>query len=67
VTNVHPSGDHDWVVGEVVAIHHRADAYDERFLLKGEHVRPAVFYGRSIFEAFGNGERAQHLPPKART
>lgn len=67
VVAVHASGDHDWVVGEVLALHHQANAFDERFLLNSHVVRPAIFYGRSIFEALGSGERAQHLPPKVRS
>jgi flavin reductase (DIM6/NTAB) family NADH-FMN oxidoreductase RutF len=60
VEAIHPTGDHDFVVGEVVALHHREDAYDERRLVDTEHVRPAVFYGRGEFEALGTGERATH-------
>jgi flavin reductase (DIM6/NTAB) family NADH-FMN oxidoreductase RutF len=62
VRAVHETGDHDWVVGEVVALHHRPDAFDERRMLDTGNVRPAVFYGRSTFEALGAGERARHLP-----
>jgi flavin reductase (DIM6/NTAB) family NADH-FMN oxidoreductase RutF len=64
VVAVSATGDHDWIVGEVMALHHRTDAYDERYLLKTEVVRPAIFYGRSIFEALGAGERAVHTPPR---
>ncbi len=60
VEAVHPTGDHDFFVGEVVALHHREDAYDERRLLDTERVRPAVFYGRGVFEALGSGERVTH-------
>jgi flavin reductase (DIM6/NTAB) family NADH-FMN oxidoreductase RutF len=59
---VHETGDHDWVVGEVVALHHRPEAFDERRMLDARHVRPTVYYGRSTFEALGAGERAEHLP-----
>ena len=54
--------DHDWVVGEVVAVHHRPEAFDERRMLDARHARAAVYYGRSTFEALGSGERAEHLP-----
>ena len=60
VRSIHEAGDHDFVVGEVVALHHRPDAFDERHLLDAEHARAAVFYGRSTFEALGAGERAEH-------
>jgi flavin reductase (DIM6/NTAB) family NADH-FMN oxidoreductase RutF len=64
VVSVSAAGDHDWIVGEVLALHHRAEAYDERYLLKAEVARPAIFYGRSLFEALGTGERAVHAPPR---
>lgn len=60
VTDWHVTGDHDFVVGEVMALHHREDAYDERRLLDPSAARPAIFYGRSIYEALGDGERAEH-------
>lgn len=43
----HAVGDHDWVVGEVVALHHRPEAFDERRMLDPAHVQPFVYYGRS--------------------
>jgi flavin reductase (DIM6/NTAB) family NADH-FMN oxidoreductase RutF len=62
VVAVHPAGDHDLFVGEVVALHHRPEAFDERRLLDGARVRAAIYYGRSLFEALGSGERAVHAP-----
>lgn len=62
VAAVHETGDHDLFVGEVVALHHRPGAFDERRLLDPAKVRAAVYYGRSVFEALGAGERAVHLP-----
>jgi flavin reductase (DIM6/NTAB) family NADH-FMN oxidoreductase RutF len=62
VRAVHATGDHDWVVGEVVALHHRPEAFDERRMLDAGRVRATVYYGRSTFEALGAGERAEHLP-----
>lgn len=56
----HPVGDHDWMVGEVVALHHRADAFDERRLLDPATAHPFVYYGRSRFQRFGEGEVAEH-------
>jgi flavin reductase (DIM6/NTAB) family NADH-FMN oxidoreductase RutF len=64
VTAVHEAGDHDLVVGEVVAVHHRPDAYDERRLLDATKARAAVYYGRSLFEALGAGERAVWEPSR---
>jgi flavin reductase (DIM6/NTAB) family NADH-FMN oxidoreductase RutF len=57
-------GDHDFVIGEVNAIHHRPEAFDDRLVLNPARVRATVFYGRSIFEALGAGERAEHRPPE---
>lgn len=64
VQAVHATGDHDWVIGEVVALHHLPEAFDERRMLVARHARAAVYYGRSTFEALGAGERAEH-PPSA--
>ena len=64
VTVVHATGDHDLVVGEVLAIHHRPEAFDARRLLDPGRVRAAVYYGRSLFEALGSGERAVHVPDR---
>lgn len=54
----HPAGDHDWVMGEVVAVHHRPEAFDERRLLDPAVAHPFVYYGRSRYERFGTGEVA---------
>jgi len=64
VTAVHETGDHDLVVGEVVAVHHRPEAYDERRMLDATKARAAVYYGRSLFEALGAGERAVWQPER---
>jgi flavin reductase (DIM6/NTAB) family NADH-FMN oxidoreductase RutF len=55
VSAVHVTGDHDWVVGEVVAVHHRPEAFDERGLKRGGAVPGTVYYGRSTYEALGAG------------
>lgn len=64
VQQIVATGDHDWVVGEVLALHHRPEAFDERNLVDTTAVRPTVFYGRSLFEALGAGERAIHTPKR---
>jgi len=53
VTHRVPAGDHDWVIGEVVALHHRRDAFDGRGLLDPRTARPFVYYGRSRYQPFG--------------
>jgi flavin reductase (DIM6/NTAB) family NADH-FMN oxidoreductase RutF len=60
----HPTGDHDWVVGEVLAVHHLPEAFDERFLQHSVALPGAVYYGRATYEALGAGERAE-FPPDA--
>lgn len=47
------TGDHDWFAGDVVAVHYRADAYDERFLLEPKHTQAAMYFGRSRYMALG--------------
>jgi flavin reductase (DIM6/NTAB) family NADH-FMN oxidoreductase RutF len=64
VVAVHETGDHDWIVGEVVALHHRPEAFDERRMLDPRSARAAIYYGRSLFEALGAGEHAEHLPSR---
>jgi flavin reductase (DIM6/NTAB) family NADH-FMN oxidoreductase RutF len=54
---VHTTGDHDFVVGTVVAVHHRPEAFDDRRMQDGVRVPGVVYYGRSTFEALGAGER----------
>jgi flavin reductase (DIM6/NTAB) family NADH-FMN oxidoreductase RutF len=53
VMAMHPTGDHDWVVGEVVALHHRPAAFDERRVQAAHAVPGVVYYGRGRYEALG--------------
>ncbi len=62
VVALHETGDHDWVVGEVVAVHHLPEAYDERLLLDCHRVHGAVYYGRNRYEALGEGRRVDLTP-----
>ena len=55
VSAVHATGDHDWVVGEVVALHHRPEAFDERLVQDWARVPATVYYGRNHYEALGSG------------
>jgi flavin reductase (DIM6/NTAB) family NADH-FMN oxidoreductase RutF len=59
-----PVGDHDWFVGEVLAVHHQPAAFDEQLVQRGDAVPGAVYYGRARYEALGAGEKAQ-FPPAA--
>ena len=58
VETVVPTGDHDWIVGRVQAVHHDPAAFDERSLLA---VPAAVYLGRSEYVAL-EGERVAHPP-----
>lgn len=64
VRDAHPTGDHTWFVGEVVALHHRPEAFGEGFLQASDRVPPTVYYGRASYEALGAGERVD-FPPDA--
>jgi len=64
VEAVHTTGDHDFVVGAVVAQHHRPDAFDDQRLQDHTRVPATVYYGRSGYEALGTGARAV-FPPDA--
>lgn len=56
-----PTGDHEWWVGDVVAQHHRPEAFDGLGLLRPE-TRASVYYGRARYEALGSGEIAAFPP-----
>lgn len=62
VTAVHETGDHDWVVGEVLAVHHDPLAFDDRRLQDSGSVPAAVYYGRSVYEKIGAGQRVEFKP-----
>ena len=66
VEAVHTTGDHDWVVGRVVALHHRPDAFDERLMKRADHLPGAIYYGRSSYESLGSGAVTEVLPQRFR-
>lgn len=66
VTAVHETGDHDWLVGEVVAVHHDPEAFDERLIQDSSRVPSAVYYGRSTYEQIGQGRKATFGPGEFR-
>ena len=55
-------GDHSLFVGEVLRLHYREDAFDGR-LLASDRLPAIAYYGRSTYEALGQGER-KVLPPE---
>jgi len=66
VTNRVPVGDHDWFVGEVLAVHHDPRAFDERMLQRADVSPGAVYYGRSTYERLGDGPRVAFDPREIR-
>lgn len=66
VANRVPVGDHDWFVGEVLAVHHDPRAFDERMLQRAEVSPGAVYYGRSTYEGLGEGPRVAFDPREIR-
>ncbi len=66
VTAVHGTGDHDWVVGEVVALHHRPEAFDERLVQDARAVPGVVYYGRGRYEALSGERRVEFGPDEFR-
>ena len=61
---VYEVGDHDWFVGEVLAVHYRPEAFDERLLKRADAFPAAAYYGRSVYASLGQGERLE-VPPDA--
>ena len=57
-----PTGDHEWWIGEVAALHHRPDAFDERGVLRRDVAPAQAYYGRATYEALGAGELATFPP-----
>lgn len=57
-----PTGDHEWWVGDVVALHHRPAAFDERGLLRRDVAPAQAYYGRATYASLGSGELATFPP-----
>lgn len=55
------TGDHDWFVGEVVALHHEPEAYDETRLFSAA-VPAAMYLGRSTYLALGEEAERVSVP-----
>lgn len=45
----HTYGDHEWFVGEVVAVHYLQEAFDEREVLNLEKIKPAFYIGNDLY------------------
>ncbi len=61
-----PTGDHDWWVGAVTAIHHRPEAFDAQFLKRADVEAAAVYYGRALYQSLDDGARAAFPPDRFR-
>lgn len=57
-----PTGDHEWWIGDVVALHYRPGAFDERGLLRRDVAPAQAYYGRATYESLGSGELATFPP-----
>jgi len=45
----HTYGDHEWFVGEVVAVHYLKEALDERGVLNLDKIKPAFYLGEDLY------------------
>lgn len=45
----HTFGDHEWFVGEVVAVHYLEEAFDERGVLNLDCVQPPLYLGAELY------------------
>ncbi len=49
----HTYGDHEWFVGEVVAVHYLKEAFDEHGVLNVEKIKPAFYIGNDLYAELG--------------
>lgn len=49
----HTYGDHEWFVGEVVAVHYQKEAFDEHEVLDVEKIKPAFYIGDDLYAELG--------------
>lgn len=45
----HTYGDHEWFVGEVVAVHYLKEGFDEKGIINLDFLRPALYLGSDIY------------------
>lgn len=45
----HTYGDHEWFIGEVIAVHSRKDAVDQRGVLNLDVIKPAFYVGEDLY------------------
>lgn len=49
----HTYGDHEWFVGEVVAVHYLQEAFDSSEVLILEKIKPAFYIGNDLYAELG--------------
>lgn len=49
----HPCGDHDWFVGEVVAVHYEREALDTQEVIHLDRIKPAFYMGEDLYAELG--------------
>lgn len=49
----HPYGDHDWLVGEVVAVHYAQEAIGVNEILNLDRIKPAFYMGEDWYAELG--------------
>lgn len=45
----HTYGDHEWFVGEIVAVHYQKEAFDEHEVINLEKIKPAFYMGNDLY------------------
>ncbi|MBI5166319.1 MAG: flavin reductase family protein [candidate division NC10 bacterium] len=45
----HTYGDHEWFVGEVVAVHYLKDGFDEKGIIRLDRLNPALYMGSDLY------------------
>lgn len=46
-------GDHDWLVGEVVAVHYQIEALDARGVINLDRIKPTFYMGEDLYAEMG--------------
>jgi flavin reductase (DIM6/NTAB) family NADH-FMN oxidoreductase RutF len=62
LAEVHPVGDHDLFVGEVLAVHHDAEAFNSEGVLNPMKVRPLLYLGSDFYLTI-DPDTLKHIVP----
>jgi flavin reductase (DIM6/NTAB) family NADH-FMN oxidoreductase RutF len=63
VTGVTPTGDHDWIAGEVEAVYFDEAAYDTQSLFAVDQAQATIYLGRSTYVALDGKAPQQTFTP----